>query len=87
MSILAVSSLLFFNRFGEYEAYFIYFIGSYGLGVLAYLVSRFQDIGVQRLAKAALILIGLIIAAAAFQQIWLRNFLAWFIALTLFFVG
>ena len=87
ISILAVSSLLFFNRSGDYEAYFIYFIGSYGLGVLAYLASRFQDIGIQRLAKAALMLIGLIIAAASFQQIWLRNFLAWFVALVLFVWG
>jgi peptidoglycan/LPS O-acetylase OafA/YrhL len=87
VSIFAVSSLLFFNRSGEYEAYFIYFIGSYGLGALAYLASGFQDVGVKRLAKAALILIGLIIAAASIQQIWLRNFLAWFVALALFLWG
>jgi peptidoglycan/LPS O-acetylase OafA/YrhL len=87
ISILAVSSLLFFNRSGEYEAYFIYFIGSYGLGVLAYLASGFQDAGVRRVAKAALILIGIIIAAASFQQVWLRNFLAWFVALALYLWG
>ena len=87
MSILAVSSLLFFNRSSDYEAYFIYFIGSYGLGVLAYLASGFQDPGVRRIAKVALILIGLIIAASAFQQVWLRNFLAWFVALALYLWG
>lgn len=87
ISILAVSSLLFFNRLGDYEAYFIYFIGSYGLGVLAYLASSFQDAGVKRVAKIALILIGLVIAAAAFQEIWLRNFLAWFVALALYLWG
>ena len=87
MSILSVSSLLFFNRSSEYEAYFIYFIGSYGLGVLAYLASQFSDVGVRRIAKLALILIGLIIAAASIQQIWLRNFLAWFVALTLYLWG
>lgn len=87
ISVLAVSSLLFFNRSADYEAYFIYFIGSYGLGVLAYLASRFQDKGIQRLAKTALILIGFIIAAASFQQVWLRNFLAWFVALALYLWG
>lgn len=87
ISLLAVSSLLFFNRSSEYEAYFIYFIGSYGLGVLAYLASRFEDASVQRLAKVALILIGLIIAATSFQQVWLRNILAWFVALTLYLWG
>lgn len=87
ISILAVSSLLFFNRSSDYEAYFIYFIGSYSLGVLAFLASQFQDSGVRRVAKLTLILIGLIIAAASFQQIWLRNFLAWFVALILFLWG
>jgi peptidoglycan/LPS O-acetylase OafA/YrhL len=87
ISIFAVSSLLFFNRSSDYEAYFIYFIGSYGLGVLAYLASGFQDTGVKRVAKVALILIGLIIAAASFQQVWLRNFLAWFVALALYLWG
>jgi len=87
ISIFAVSSLLFFNRSSEYEAFFIYFLGSYGLGVLAYLASGFQDAGVKRVAKIALILIGLIIAAASFQQIWLRNFLAWFVALALYLWG
>lgn len=87
IGILSVCSLLFFNRSSEYEAYFIYFIGSYGLGVLAYLASGFQDDGVKRVAKVALILIGLIIAASSFQQIWLRNFLAWFVALALYLWG
>ncbi len=87
ISIFAVSSLLFFNRSTEYEAFFIYFLGSYGLGVLAYLASGFQDAGVKRVAKIALIFIGLIIAAASFQQIWLRNFLAWFVALALYLWG
>ncbi|QWE08990.1 acyltransferase family protein [Polynucleobacter ibericus] len=87
LSILAVSSLLFFNRSTDYEAYFIYFIGSYGLGVLAYLASGFQDAGVKRVAKIALILIGLLIAAASLQEIWLRNFLAWFVALALYLWG
>lgn len=87
INVLAVSSLLFFNRSTYYESYFIYFIGSYGLGVLAYLASRFENIGIQRLAKAALILISLIIAASSIQQVWLRNFLAWFVALVLYLWG
>ena len=54
---------------------------------MAYLASRFEDASVQRLAKVALILIGLIIAATSFQQVWLRNILAWFVALTLYLWG
>jgi len=82
-----VCSLLFFHRSSDYEVYFIYFIGSYGLGVLAYLASQFQDISVRRMVKLVLLLIGLIIAAASLQQIWLRNFFVWFVALTLYVWG
>ena len=87
LSILAVASLLIFNRYGEYEAYFIYFIGAYGLGVLAYLSKCFQNQGVNRIAKISLVLIGLTIIASSFQQLWLRNYLAWSVAIILLFWG
>jgi peptidoglycan/LPS O-acetylase OafA/YrhL len=87
ISIVAVSSLLYFNRSAEYDAFFIYFIGSYGLGVLAYLAKNFTDNKIQSLAKAALIVIGVIIAMSTLQEVWLRNFLAWFVALLLFVLG
>ena len=87
ISVLAVASLLFFNRSGLYEAYFIYFIGPYSLGVLAYLGKSFDNQGINRLAKIALTVIGLIIVISSFQQIWLRNFLAWFVAITLLLWG
>ena len=82
-----MSSLLFFNRSGLYEAYFIYFIGPYGLGVLAYLAKCFDNQNVNRLSKIALLLIGLFIVISSFQQIWLRNFLAWFVAMALLYCG
>ncbi len=87
ISVLAVASLLFFNRSGLYEAYFIYFIGAYSLGVLAYLGKCFDSQSINRLAKIALFLIGLIIVISSFQQIWLRNFLAWFVAIALLLWG
>jgi hypothetical protein len=87
ISILAVSALLFFNRSGTYEAYFIYFIGSYSLGVLAYLAKSFENQNINRLAKTSLIVIGLIIAISSLQQLWLRNFLAWFVAIALLLWG
>ncbi|MBU3612883.1 acyltransferase [Polynucleobacter sp. MG-27-Goln-C1] len=87
ISIVAVSSLLYFNRSAQYEAYFIYFIGSYGLGVLAYLAKNFADQRVQRLARFALIAIGVVITISTLHEVWLRNFLAWFVALLLFVWG
>ena len=87
ISVVAVSSLLYFNRSADYDTFFIYFIGSYGLGVLAYLAKNFADNKIQDLAKAALIVIGVIIAISTLQEVWLRNFLAWFVALLLFVLG
>ena len=87
ISVVAVSSLLYFNRSADYDTFFIYFIGSYGLGVLAYLAKNFADNKIQGLAKAALIVIGVIIAISTLQEVWLRNFLAWFVALLLFVLG
>jgi peptidoglycan/LPS O-acetylase OafA/YrhL len=87
ISIVAVSSLLYFNRSAEYDAFFVYFIGSYSLGFLAYLTKNFADNKIQGLAKAALIVIGVIIVISTLQEIWLRNFLAWFVALLLFVWG
>ena len=87
ISIVAVSSLLYFNRSAQYEAYFIYFIGSYGLGVLACLAKNFANKKIQNLAKASLIAIGVIILISTWQQVWLRNYLAWFVALLLLVWG
>ncbi|MFZ4062754.1 MAG: acyltransferase family protein [Polynucleobacter sp.] len=87
LSIVAVSSLLYFNRSDQYEAYFIYFIGSYGLGVLAYLSKNFADSKINQIAKLALLGIGLIILFSSFEQVWLRNILAWFVAVILLLWG
>lgn len=55
--------------------------------MLAYLASRFQDLGIQRLAKVALMLIGLIIAAASFQKSLAQKFTRLVCRLGLVFVG
>lgn len=87
ISIIATCSLLYFNRSNQYEAYFIYFIGSYSLGVLAYLAKNFANKKIQGLAKFVLIAIGVIIAISTLHQLWLRNFLAWFVAIALLIWG
>ena len=87
LSIIATCSLLYFNRSNQYEAYFIYFIGSYSLGVLAYLAKNFADKKIKGLAKIVLIAIGVIIVISTLHQVWLRNFLAWFVAIALLLWG
>jgi peptidoglycan/LPS O-acetylase OafA/YrhL len=85
--MLCVSSLLFFNRSGMYENYFIYFIGAYGLGVLAQLCKNYPDPIVNRIAKFFFIAIGIIILISSFHQLWIRNILAYVVAIALILWG
>lgn len=87
LMMLCVASLLFFNRNGMYESYFIYFIGAYGLGVLAQLSKNYADPLVNRFAGFFFIVIGLIILVSSFQQLWARNILAYVVAIALIFWG
>ena len=86
-TMLIVASLLYFNRLSDYDNYFIYFIGSYGLGVLAQLAKNYSDPTVNRLATLFIALIGLVILAASFHQLWIRNILAYLVALVLILWG
>jgi peptidoglycan/LPS O-acetylase OafA/YrhL len=87
LAMLCVSSLLFFNRSGTYENYFIYFIGAYGLGVLAQLCKNYPDLIVNRLAKFFFVAIGIIILISSFHQLWIRNILAYAVAIALILWG
>lgn len=87
LAMMCVSSLLFFNRDGMYENYFIYFIGAYGLGVLAQLCKNYPDPLVNRIARFFFIAIGFIIVISSFHQLWIRNILAYIVAIALIFWG
>lgn len=84
-SVLVLTSLLFLNRDPAFENYFIYFIGAYGLGVLANLASQEHD--EVKLSKAILFGFVLVILLSFFHQIWLRNLLAVIVSLFLYFKG
>jgi peptidoglycan/LPS O-acetylase OafA/YrhL len=85
--VLCVASLLYFNRHGDYENYFIYFMGAYGLGVLAQLCKNFPDKAVNRFAQIFISIIGLVIVVSSFHEFWLRNILAYMVAIALIFWG
>jgi peptidoglycan/LPS O-acetylase OafA/YrhL len=85
MSILIVASLLYFNRHASFENSFIYFIGSYGLGVLAYWAAGLNAIKAR--AKKALLAIAIILLFSALHSVWLRNYLALGIAFLLLYAG
>lgn len=83
--LLAMVALIFFNRLTAFENYFIYFIGAYGLGVLAYLAS--QNPEEVMLSKAIYFGLIIVVLLAFIDQIWWRNLLAVFISLFLYFKG
>jgi len=90
MSILILASLLYFNRHADYENSFIYFIGSYGLGVFAYWASSVNAIKANLRwvsAKKVLLAITFIVLVSALHSVWLRNYLALGIAFLLLYAG
>jgi peptidoglycan/LPS O-acetylase OafA/YrhL len=90
ISILIVASLLYFNRHASFEDSFIYFIGSYGLGILAYWASGLNAIKAsinQASAKKILLAIAIILILSVLHSVWLRNYLALGIAFLLLYAG
>jgi peptidoglycan/LPS O-acetylase OafA/YrhL len=87
LMVLCVASLLYFNRQGTYENYFIYFLGAYGLGVLAQLCKNYPDPLVNRFARIVIAVIGLVILITSFHEFWLRNIVAYLVAIALIFFG
>jgi peptidoglycan/LPS O-acetylase OafA/YrhL len=90
ITVLCLVSLLYFNRYADYENMFIYFIGSYGLGILAYWSISVNAIKANLpwlSAKKVLLAIAFIVLVSALHSVWLRNYLALGIAFLLLYVG
>jgi peptidoglycan/LPS O-acetylase OafA/YrhL len=90
LAVLIAASLLYFNRHASFENSFIYFIGSYGLGILAYWASSVNAINANLgwvSAKKVLLTIALIVLVSALHSVWLRNYLALGIAFLLLYAG
>ena len=90
ITVLCLASLLYFNRHADLENTFIYFIGSYGLGVLAYWASGLsilKSLAHQTLAKKMLFTITVIVIISAMHSVWLRNYLALGVAFLLLYAG
>jgi peptidoglycan/LPS O-acetylase OafA/YrhL len=90
ISILIVASLLYFNRHASFENSFIYFIGAYGLGILAYWAGSLNAIQTSvnhASAKKILLVIACILFLSALHSVWLRNYLALGVAFLLLYAG
>lgn len=90
ITVLILVSLLYFNRHADLENTFIYFIGSYGLGVLAYWASGLsilKSLAHQAMVKKILIAIAVTVILSAMHSVWLRNYLALGVAFLLLYAG
>ena len=90
ITVLCLASLLYFNRHADYENTFIYFIGSYGLGILAYWasgLSAVKSLAHQAMVKKILIAIAVTVILSAMHSVWLRNYLALGVAFLLLYAG
>lgn len=78
------AGLFYFSQNDLYENYFIYFMGSYGLGVIA----AFAAHGVNKKESLRIFLIiGIVILTISFFHFFLRSILASLVALTLILGG
>lgn len=90
ITVLCLASLLYFNRHADYENTFIYFIGSYGLGILAYWasgLSAVKSLAHQAMERKILIAIAVTVILSAMHSVWLRNYLALGVAFLLLYAG
>lgn len=80
--LLMLGGFLYFSKYDQFDVWMIYFIGSYGLGVLAFLASDRHDIQLKKLANkfaylmAGLLFITLVFGAGAKAFVALSTFLA-----------
>lgn len=80
-------AFIYFSRKPAFENYFLYFIGTYGLGIIAYLWDEKNSVTVHQIAKYLFILFGLIILLDLLLHFSVKNFLAYLIACLLVWKG
>ena len=81
------AALYHFNRDANYDSYFVYFVASYGVGVLAEAIRHAQSAMVRRVAMALFIVAGLAIVAEVFQARAVRTLVAFSTAALLLACG
>jgi peptidoglycan/LPS O-acetylase OafA/YrhL len=87
LSFLMLCSLLYFSQHPVFDNYFIYFLGAYGLGILAYIAEDSSQGQTQGIAKVLLILFVILILSITFYDLRIKNLVEMIIALLLFLFG
>ena len=87
LSIFMLSAFCYFSQESAYENYFIYFIGVYGLGMIAFLWNDDLHQSTKLLAKVLFITFGVIIFSSILFELSIKNALAYCVAALLIWKG
>ena len=87
LSIFMLAAFSYFSQRVEYEDYFIYFIGVYGLGMIAFLCDDNLHKPTKIVARILFISFGVIIFSSVFFDLNIKNILAYAIASLLIWRG
>jgi peptidoglycan/LPS O-acetylase OafA/YrhL len=87
LALLMASSMMYFSTHSLWEDYFIYFIGAYGLGVIAFLAEDSSHPDTKVPARILLILFGILILSDTFFEVRIKNIIDLCVALLLAWRG
>jgi peptidoglycan/LPS O-acetylase OafA/YrhL len=85
--IVIVCSLMYFSQYPLFEDYFIYFIGAYGLGVIAFLAEDTSHHETRKSARVLLLLFTLLILSDTFFELRIKNVIEILLAILLTLYG
>ena len=87
LPIVIAFSLMYFSQYSLFEDYFIYFIGAYGLGMLAFLAEDTSHLETRQPARVLLLLFLLLILSDTFFELRIKNVIEIFLAVLLTLYG
>lgn len=87
LSVFITVSLMYFGQKPNFENYFLYFIGAYGLGAIAFMGEDTSHVSTQKPARILLILFSILILSDTFFEIRIKNVLEIILALLLTWLG
>lgn len=87
LSIFMLSAFCYFSQNSMYENYFIYFIGVYGLGMIAFLWDDNLHQSIKTFAKILFVAFGVIIFSSVLFELTIKNALAYLVASLLIWRG
>ena len=87
LPIVVVLSLMYFSQYPLYEDYFIYFIGAYGLGMIAFLAEDSSHHETRQTARILLLIFLLLILSDTFFELRIKNVIEILLAVLLTLYG